>query len=132
MVSITCNTTAVELNNRNYGWRLYFDLPPVTQLWLNQITGDMMQPQTKQSERSQTGRIKYHIQYPIYPVNQGLTINSNWKVNSDCYWWNCYLPVTQHILTQLVAYHSIFGLTGILKNVKRKTGDWYEAENENP
>ena len=52
-------------------------IPHVIQLWLNYIIGDMMQPQTRQSDISQTDRIKYHRQYPRYPVNQGPIINNN-------------------------------------------------------
>ena len=52
-------------------------IPHGTQLWLNYITGDMMQPQTKQLESSQTGRIKYHRRYPRFLVNRGPTINNN-------------------------------------------------------
>ena len=78
MEPITYKTTADELNKRNFGSILDWNLPPVTQSWLNQRTGDMMQPQTKKkSEISQTCRIKYHRRYPIYPFNQGPTINNN-------------------------------------------------------
>ena len=45
-------------------------IPPMTQLWLDYRTGVMIQAQTKQSEISQKGYIKYHIRYPRFPVNQ--------------------------------------------------------------
>ena len=102
---------------------------------LNQRTGDIMQPYTIKSKIFQTGHIKYHIQYPKYPVNQGLTIKNIenfiqnfivWSVTyqsliivypnevliqnsllviplnfcTEFYWWKCYLPVTQHGLSQ--------------------------------
>ena len=74
---ITYKTTAVEINKCNCGQILYLTLATVTKSWLNYRTRDMMNPQNKQPERSQTGRIKYHILYPRYPVNQGPTINNN-------------------------------------------------------
>ena len=59
-----------------------------------------MHPQTKKSESSQTGCIKYHRRYPGYPVNKVPTINNNLKVRSDFYWYHFYLPVIQNILPQ--------------------------------
>ena len=107
-------------------------IPPVTQLCMNYRTRNIIQTHTKQLESSQTGRIKYHIRYPRYPVNQGPTINNNWKGHSNCYFWNCYLTVIRHSSPQLGYHHYFFGLTGSLTKFKRKARDWYEAENENP
>ena len=92
----------------------------------------MMQPQTKKMERSQTGRIKYHIWYPVHLGNQGPTINNNIKVHSYFYWWHCYLLVIQRRVPQWGSRHSLFGLTGSLTNVKRESGYWYEVSGENP
>ena len=74
-----------------------------------------MQTQTIQSEISQIGHIKYHRRYPRYPVNQWPTINNNWKVRSDFYWWHFYLPFVQHSSNQLGDQNSLFGLTESLR-----------------
>ena len=73
-----------------------------------------MQPHPKKLERSQTCRIKYNIWYPIYPANQGPTINNKIKIHSYFYWWHCYLLVVQQSLPQWGSHHSLFGLTGSL------------------
>ena len=67
-----------------------------------------MQPQTKQSDISQKGHIKYHRRCPIYPVNQRPIINNNRKVHSSCYWWNWYPPVIQRSLPQWGSHRSFF------------------------
>ena len=91
-----------------------------------------MQPQTKQSDISRTGRINYHRRYPIYPVNQVPTINNNLKVHSEFYWWDFYLTFIKQIITQRVAYTPPPFLTGRPTNVKSKAGYWYEVAGENP
>ena len=91
-----------------------------------------MQPHPKNKEISQTWRIKYNIWYPIYPGNQGPTINNNINVHSYFYWWNCYLLVIQQSLPQWGSHHSLFGLTESLTNDKKKSGYWYEVAGENP
>ena len=107
-------------------------IPPVTNLWLKQRTGDMIQHHTKQSESFQTGIIKYHIWYPIYPSNKKPTINKNWKIHLYPYWCNCYLPFIQHSLIPVRLLELPFCLMVILTNFKSKSRYWYEVAGENP
>ena len=66
----------------------------------------MMQPHSKKSDSSYAGHIKYHRQYPRYPVDQWPTLNNHLK-KSDCYWWYCYIPVIKRSLTQCGAQDSL-------------------------